>query len=286
VHPEFRFIPVGYLDEPDGPQSSDEPLPWLGSAEDLPRIMEECQPDWIVIAKGDEIQPRLLDDFIELRFGGMHTEQAASLYETTLGRVRVSEIQPTALLFSNALQPDPINMKLQSFYSKAVALAIGVCSLPVAAVLAILMKATSQLPRLVRETRLGINGEAFTMYRFEWSRDSGIGGWCRRFGFGSFPQLWNVLRGEMSIVGPSADRPEFAARLNEAIPFHLQRTVVKPGITGWAQIHIPRFGSPTDAMGRLEYDLYYVKNLSPSLDLSVMLRSIRDALTDRILAAA
>src|SRR5262249_50276679 len=117
----------------------------------------------------------------------------------------------------------------------------------------------------------------------------------------AFPQFWNVLRGEMSIVGPDADRPEFAAWLDQAIPFHIQRTTVKPGMTGWAQIHEMPRDLPTpqaprvkpgamiadsntdsillhDAVRRLEYVLYYIKNLSPSLDFSVMLRWLRRAL--------
>ena len=286
LHPEFQMITVGCVNQPAEGPVSDERIPLLGSLADLPRIMDEYRPDWIVVGQRKEIQPRFLDDLIELRFSGLHTVEAASLYETTLGRVRVSEIRPSLLLFSQGWQPNALNLKLQSFYSKAVALILFVLTLPVAAILAMIMKISSQLPQLLRETRLGINNEPFTMYRFAWRPDRGIGSWCSRLGLGAYPQLWNVLRNDMSIVGPSPDRPEFAARLNEAIPFHIQRTAVKPGITGWAKIQTSRFGSPTDAMSRLEYDLYYVKNLSPSLDLSVMLRSIRDALSLSNLAAA
>ncbi len=284
-HPEFQLNTIGYLDEPEESLRTEEKPPLLGPVGELPRIMEEYHPDWIVVARREELQPRLLDDFIELRFGGTHTEQAASLYETTLGRVRVSEIQPSALVFSDALQPNMFNLKLQSFYSKTVALAIGAIALPLVAILALLMKASSRTPRLLRETRLGINAQPFTMYRFVCSSGR-IGRFSSAIGLDAYPQLWNVLRGEMSIVGPSPDRPAFAARLSEAIPLHMQRMAVKPGITGWAQINTARFGSPTDVMGRLEYDLYYVKNLSPSLDLSVMLRTVREALTWGSLAAA
>ncbi len=285
-HPEFQLNTVGYLDEPEESLRTDEKPPLLGPVGELPRIMEEYHPDWIVVARREAFQPRLLDDFIELRFSGLHTEQAASLYETTLGRVRVSEIWPATLVSSDALQPSAFNLKLQSFYSKALALAIGAVALPLVAILALLSKASSQAPRLVRETRLGIIGQPFTMYRFAWPPGSRVGRFSSAIGLDAYPQLWNVLHGEMSIVGPSPDRPAFAARLNEAIPLHIQRTAVKPGITGWAQINTARFGSPSDVMGRLEYDLYYVKNLSPSLDLSVMLRTIREALTSENLAAA
>jgi lipopolysaccharide/colanic/teichoic acid biosynthesis glycosyltransferase len=279
---EFGLIPIGYLDQREAAKGADEGIVRLGSVADLPAIMEEYHPDWIVVAKQEDIQPRL-DDFIELRFGGIHTEQAASLYETALGRVCASEIRPAAIIFSDALQPSSFNLKLQAFYSTVVALATMAITLPFMAILASLVKISSREPLLLREERVGRNGEPFTMYRFQWTPANGhatrIGKLLSGFGLDTYPQLWNVLRGEMSIVGPSPDRPEFAARLNASIPFYVQRTAVKPGMTGWAQIQHPGAGLVHDAMGRLEYDLYYIKNLSPSLDLSVMLRSVRESLT-------
>jgi lipopolysaccharide/colanic/teichoic acid biosynthesis glycosyltransferase len=291
-YPEFGLIPIGYLDHPNAKELADASVARLGPVADLPVVMDEYHPDWLVVGRQEEIEPRWLDDFIELRFGGMHTEQAASLYETTLGRVCASEIRPAALIFSDTLQPNPFNLKLQSLYSKAVAVGMVCITLPLIAILAILVKASSRGPLLLRESRVGMNGEPFTMYRFHWMPASGpatgIGKFLCDLGLDRYPQFWNVLRGEMSIVGPSPDRPEFAARLNEAIPFHVQRTAVKPGMTGWAQIqiHDPGTGLVRDAMRRLEYDLYYVKNLSPSLDLSVMLRWLRETLTFNHLATA
>jgi lipopolysaccharide/colanic/teichoic acid biosynthesis glycosyltransferase len=306
-HPEFGLLPIGYLDQPDAAALPDtatlpdtaalpdtEAVPdvdfaRLGPVAELPGIMAEYRPDWIVVARQGEIEPRWLDDFIELRFAGLHTEQVASLYETALGRVCSSEIQPDAFLYTDTLEPNPFNLKLQSFYSKLVALAAISITLPLMAVLLILVKATSRGPLLAREKRVGKNGEPFIMYRFCAAPRGGRATGTRRLLAGlldAYPQFWNVLRGEMSIVGPSPDRPEFAARLNQAIPFHAQRTAVKPGMTGWAQIHASRLGLPRDAMGRLEYDLYYVKNLSPSLDLSVMLRWLRETLTPGGFAAA
>jgi lipopolysaccharide/colanic/teichoic acid biosynthesis glycosyltransferase len=294
-HPEFGLLPIGYLDQPDTvalPNTAalrEADVARLGPVAELPGIMAEYRPDWIVVAKQGEIEPRWLDDFIELRFAGLHTEQVASLYETALGRVCSSEILPEAFLYTDTLEPNPFNLKLQSFYSKLVALAAIAITLPLVAVLLILVKATSRGPLLAREKRVGKNGEPFIMYRFCGAPRGGRATGTRKLLAGlldAYPQFWNVLRGEMSIIGPSPDRPEFAARLNHAIPFYAQRTAVKPGMTGWAQIHASRLGFPRDAMGRLEYDLYYVKNLSPSLDLSVMLRWLRETLTPGSFAAA
>jgi lipopolysaccharide/colanic/teichoic acid biosynthesis glycosyltransferase len=125
---------------------------------------------------------------------------------------------------------------------------------------------------------------AFTLYRFRaqaagapTARPPAIGRFLRRFRLDVLPQLWNVLRGEMALVGPRADRPECAARLDVLLPFYRQRTVVKPGITGWAQINAFRDEMVADEVRRLEYDLYYVKNFSASLDLFVIFRALREA---------
>jgi lipopolysaccharide/colanic/teichoic acid biosynthesis glycosyltransferase len=287
-HPEFGLTPIGYLGLPQPEERPGAGLARLGTAANLPGIVDEYRPDWIVVAEQEEIQPRWVDDFLDLRFGGVHTAQAAKLYETTLGRVCISEIRPGELIFSEALQPDPFNLRLQPFYSIPGALVTILIALPLFAIIAILVKTASPGPVLLRERRIGRNGVPFTMFRFRCTRQDGsatkAGKLMRHLGLDALPQFWNVLRGEMSIVGPYPDRPEFAARLNELIPFHQQRTAVKPGMTGWAQMHDFLDDTALDATRRLEYDLYYVKNLSPSLDLSVILRWCREALVSRVFA--
>ncbi len=287
-HPEFGLTPIGYLDLSEAEEHPGAGLARLGTSANLPSIVDHYRPDWIVVGRQEEIQPGWVDDFLDLRFGGVHTEQAAKLYETALGRVCASEIRPGELIFSEGFQPEPFKVRLQQFYSTAAALVTVLIALPVFAIVAILVKATSSGPVLLREPRVGLNGAPFTMYRFRWMGPDGsatkIGAFLRHLGLDALPQFWNVLRGEMSLVGPYPDKPEFAARLSQLIPFHAQRTAVKPGMTGWAQIH--DFGDDTgrDAVRRLEYDLYYVKNLSPSLDLSVILRWLREAIISRVLS--
>ncbi len=271
-YPELGLNPIGYLDQFDSSFPGAN-LPRLGSVAKLPRIVDEYHPDWIVVGTREHIEPQWVDDFLDLRFEGVHTERVASLYEAILGRVCMAEVSQQDLVFSDRLQPDRFSMNLQPFYSVGLALAIGLIALPFIAILSIFVKVTG-------EHRIGMNGMPFTMYCFrttdEHGQVTGIGRFLRRFALDALPQFWNVFRGEMSLVGPSPDRPEFASRLNETVPFHPQRTIVKPGMTGWAQIHYFGDGDVHDAMRRLEYDLYYVKNLSPSLDFSVMLRWVRE----------
>jgi lipopolysaccharide/colanic/teichoic acid biosynthesis glycosyltransferase len=126
------------------------------------------------------------------------------------------------------------------------------------------------------------------MYRFRCSRDASgcgpdtiMGGFLRRLGLDTLPRLFNVLRGQMAIVGPDADRVEFANSLNEQIPFYRQRHQVKPGLTGWAQVHYDDDQSEQDVLRRLEYDLYYVKKVSPAFDSFVLLLTVKIALLRR-----
>jgi lipopolysaccharide/colanic/teichoic acid biosynthesis glycosyltransferase len=272
-HPEFGLVPIGYLDNESAAGAAESSLARLGSVSDLTYRIEELQPHWIVIGKRAEIKPGSIDEFLELRFGGVQAEEAATLYETTFGRVCAREIRASELIFSETLQPRRSNLTLQSIYSTVLAVVAAVLMLPLMGLVALLLKMSSHEPALLRERRVGMYGTPFIMYRFRW-RDTPVGKFLRRFGLDALPELWNVLRGEMSIVGPRADRPEFAARLSEAIPFYQHRHTVKPGITGWAQI-AEHAGLAEDVMQQLEYDLYYIKNLSPSLDLFVLLRSAR-----------
>jgi lipopolysaccharide/colanic/teichoic acid biosynthesis glycosyltransferase len=269
-NPEFGLLPIGYLDNEDAAESN---LVRLGSVSDLTHRIEELQPHWIVIGKRAEIRPDSIDEFLELRFGGIQAEEAATLYENTFGRVCAPEIRPSELVLSETLQPRRTNLILQSIYSPALGIAAAIVMAPFMILMALLVKVSSQGPVLLREQRVGMYGAPFIMYRFRWM-GTPVGKFLRRFRLDRLPELFNVLRGEMSIVGPRADRPEFAARLSEEIPFYQQRHTVKPGITGWAQI-AEYAGLAEDVMRKLEYDLYYIKNLSPALDLFVLLRSTR-----------
>lgn len=278
-HPEFGLVPIGYVDKEN---NSDSTLVRLGSVSDLTNVIDNVQPHWIVIGNRAEIHSRSIDEILNLRFGGIQAEDAATLYETTCGRVCASELRPSELLYSDRLQPGSPKPKLQTIYSTGFALVAVIITLPLMALMAALLKASSNGPVLLREQRVGLRGIPFTMYRFQWMNNTdgiqcatSVGKLLRRFRLDALPELFNVLRGEMSVVGPIADRPDFANRLNQLIPFYQQRHIVKPGMTGLAQITKPTNGLVNEVIQKLECDLYYIKNLSPSLDLFVLLRSIR-----------
>jgi exopolysaccharide biosynthesis polyprenyl glycosylphosphotransferase len=164
---------------------------------------------------------------------------------------------------------------------------------PVLLVVALLVKVTSRGPVLYHQQRVGQHGRTFTVHKFRsmradaeaktgavWaasndSRVTPIGRLLRKSRLDELPQLWNVLRGEMSFVGPRPERPEFVRQLTEQIPYYGQRHVVRPGLTGWAQVRYSYGASTEDALQKLQYDLYYIKNLSISLDLFIIFSTIK-----------
>jgi lipopolysaccharide/colanic/teichoic acid biosynthesis glycosyltransferase len=274
-HPEAGFALVGYLDQTQ--TVSENGLARLGLPGDLRDVMEQHQPDWIVIGERGEVAARQVDDLVELRFGGVQIQDVSAFCERVNGRVCSAEIEPSELIFSESFQPNPLNLRLQSMYSTIAALLAIPIVLPLIGIMALLIRARSRKPALLRDRRAGLGGAPFTMYRFRSApQATPVNSFFVRSGLDRLPQIWNVLRGEMSLVGPEPDRPELAERLQRAIPFYAQRFLLRPGVIGWAQVHESADGSGRDAVRRLEYDLYYIKNLSPVLDLLVILRWFRE----------
>jgi exopolysaccharide biosynthesis polyprenyl glycosylphosphotransferase len=188
---------------------------------------------------------------------------------------------------------------VQGAYSIVLALIALIPGLPIMLIVAILVRLTSRGPVLFRQTRVGHNGAIFTMYKFRsmrqdaeaktgavWSakndpRATPIGRWLRTLRLDELPQLFNVVRGDMSIVGPRPERPEFVSVLREKIPYYGQRLCVRPGITGLAQISYKYGDTIEDTIVKLEYDLYYIKNLSWSLDVYIIFHTAKTMLFGR-----
>lgn len=273
-HPEVGFAPVGYLEE--RPAEANVKLPRLGRPADLQQAIEKYRPAWIVIGEGSGIAASQVGDLVDLRFGGVRIEDGQRFFERCTGRVHAASVQPAESVLHQSLLPSPVNRGLQSMYTTAVALLSFPFVVPLMGIIALTIRITTRRPALARETRIGLGGAPFTVYRLQLpSRHTAFGRLLVEWGIDRLPQIWNLLRGEMSLVGPEADVPEFANRLNQAIPLHSWRVLVPPGLTGWAQIRQPAEEFPHDAIRRLEYDLYYIKNLSPLLDLFIVLRRLR-----------
>jgi exopolysaccharide biosynthesis polyprenyl glycosylphosphotransferase len=208
-------------------------------------------------------------------------------------------MRPSQLIYAGELGPRPGIVALQVFYSRLIALIGLVVTLPILVLVAVAIKLSSRGPVLFRQIRVGWQGRHFVLYKFRsmradaeaetgavWAskndpRVTLVGRWLRRLRLDELPQFINVLRGDMSIVGPRPERPEFVAILSKQIPFFRQRLCVRPGITGWAQINHKYGDTLEDAARKLEYDLYYIKHLSPSLDAYIVLQTLKIVLLQR-----
>jgi lipopolysaccharide/colanic/teichoic acid biosynthesis glycosyltransferase len=271
------MTPIGYFDD-GNPAMVATALPLVGSLKNLLPGIDDYKPNWIVVANRQQVGPEWVDAFLRLRFGGIDAADVAGFYETNLARLCLAEMRPSDVFFSESLRPNQFSLNLQSMYSMLLALLLAPLVFPLIGILALLVKASSPGPAFVSEQRVGLNGAPFTVHRLRLSNVR-MGRFIKLLGWDGLPLLWNILRGEMSFIGPEPDRPEFAARLNQIMLYNSHRTVVKPGVTGWAQIHDMGDDPLHDALRRLEYDLYYIKNLSTSIDIFVLLRALRGALS-------
>jgi exopolysaccharide biosynthesis polyprenyl glycosylphosphotransferase len=240
-----------------------------------------------------------LADLLELRFSGIRIQEAAAAYEQVSKTVSLKELRPSQLIYTGGLGPRPGMVALQMAYSKLIALFGLLAASPIMILIAASIKLTSRGPVFYRQTRVGWRGQHFTLYKFRsmrpdaeaatgavWAakddpRVTPVGRWLRRLRLDELPQLYNVLRGDMSVVGPRPERPEFVAALAQQIPYYRQRLAVRPGITGWAQINHKYGDTLEDTVRKLEYDLYYIKNLSPSLDAYILIQTLKTIVLQR-----
>ncbi len=296
ARPEFGYSILGYLCEED---PCDFPVPCLGQITDLKKICDEYSPTRIVVGMAERRNRLPVQELLEIRFGGVMIEDAADTYEVALRRVCSRKIQPSQLIFSSELGPRPHAIAIQSFYSFIIGVLGLVLLSPLMLLTFLLVKLTSKGPVLYRQRRVGVNGKIFTVFKFRsmyvdaeartgavWAkkddpRITPVGKWLRKLRLDELPQMWNVVRGDMSIVGPRPERPEFVDVLAHQIPYYRQRLAVKPGITGWAQINHKYGDTELDAMIKLEYDLYYIKNVAAALDFYIIFHTVKVMLLSR-----
>jgi sugar transferase (PEP-CTERM system associated) len=297
-HPHFGVSVAGYVE--DSPAADDLPANLvLGPISGLRTVVEELKPHRIIVGMTERRGRLPVHDLLELRFSGIHIEEVQTAYETVFGRVSVKDLRPSQLIFMADLGPRPQSESLQGIYSFVIALIGFVVALPIMLLVALLVRLSSPGPVLYRQVRAGKNSASFTLFKFRsmfqdaearsgavWAskndpRVTPLGRWLRRLRLDELPQLINVLRGEMVIVGPRPERPEFVKVLVEQIPYYHQRLAVKPGITGWAQINYKYGDTLEDTLFKLEYDLYYIKNLNMTLDLYIMFQTAKVMLLSR-----
>jgi sugar transferase (PEP-CTERM system associated) len=295
-HPEIGLQNIGYVEDEQQPGALVDGARVLGRVKDLRAVVDEAKPDRIVVGMSERRARMPMQDLLELRFAGIVIEEAATTYETARGRICTKELRPGQLIFSGELGPQSSSITMQSLYAPVIALIGTVVTLPIMLLTAIAIKVSSPGPILYRQKRVGRNDAPFMLYKFRsmyvdaeartgavWAskddpRITPVGKWLRMLRIDELPQFLNVLRGEMAIVGPRPERPEFVKVLSEKIPYYRQRHCVKPGITGWAQINHKYGDTIEDTITKLEYDLYYIKHISPGLDTYIIFQTLKTML--------
>ena len=298
ARPELGLRAVGFLDNETAPEKLLS-VPRLGSMTDLDAAVSGQKPDAIIVGLTERRGNLPVERLLDLRLSGIYIEEAAVTYETVYHRVSIRDLRPSHLIFSGELGPTAQSTAIQTAYSFVLALAGLILALPLMLIVALLVRVSSPGPVLFRQRRVGYNGVPFTIFKFRsmsedaeaksgaiWAakddpRVTPVGRLLRRLRLDELPQLFNVIRGEMAIVGPRPERPEFVAVLQEKMPYYRQRHCVKPGITGWAQINHKYGDTIEDTVIKLEYDLYYIKHVSWSLDAFIIFHTVKTVLFGR-----
>jgi lipopolysaccharide/colanic/teichoic acid biosynthesis glycosyltransferase len=255
AHPDPNFLVAGYLHPTAAP---DFPAPYLGSLNDLPETLQTYNPSHILIATQQQTQPRVRS-LLDLQWAGLWVQGAPEFYETTWRRVSALDLQPDVLILSSSFRDHSTGGRLTS---ALLGIPLLLFSSPVWLLTSIYLKLSApSLPVLQRLPRSGLHGELFLLYRFRATR------------FARLPELLNLVRGDLSMVGPEPLDPVFQTELENQIPFYQQRLVIRPGIWGWAQLNMASSSREDTLMG-LEYDLYYIKNQSLHLSVYICLHQI------------
>ena len=265
----------------------------IGTVDDIPAIVRGRNVDRVVVSLGDARGKLPMDKLLEMKLEGVSFDHLASIYEELTGKIAVENLRPSWLIFSSGFRKSRLVRSTKRLIDVAAAIIGLTLAGPIMLAVAALVKLTSSGPALYMQRRVGQHGRLFMVFKFRsmrqdaevgtgavWARKNDdrvtpIGRFLRRTRLDELPQLWNVLTGDMSLVGPRPERPEFVQKLTEQIPFYGQRHVVRPGLTGWAQVRYTYGSSTEDAMQKLQYDLYYIKNLSIALDLFIIVSTIK-----------
>jgi sugar transferase (PEP-CTERM system associated) len=272
----------------------------IGTIEDIPGVVRDCGVHRVVVSLSDARGKLPMDQLLDMKLAGVTFDHLASVYEEYTGKIAVENLRPSWLIFSEGFRKSRMLGAVKRLLDIVVSCIGLFIAAPIMLLVAAAVKMTSRGPALYHQQRVGLNGRIFTVHKFRsmrhdaealtgpvWAAKTGdprvtpIGRFLRRSRLDELPQLWNVLVGEMSFVGPRPERPEFVRELTAEIPYYGQRHVVRPGLTGWAQVRYSYGASKEDALEKLQYDLYYIKNLSFALDLLIIVETIKTVVLRR-----
>jgi len=262
-------------------------------ADGLAEVMAGPRVDRVVIALKNRRGTLPVRELLDLRLAGVRVEEATSLLERISGKLEVDELYPSGLIFAEGFRANQAVLLVRRIVSIAVSLTILLLTLPIIPLIMLALKLDSRGPVLFRQERVGKGGKTFRLYKFRsmrvdaesgcgpvWASDNDpritkVGRFLRMTRLDEIPQLWNVLAGDMGFVGPRPERPEFVQWLSDAIPYYHLRHIIRPGVTGWAQVKYQYGSSLEESKEKLKYDLYYIKHMSVTLDLLILFKTVK-----------
>ena len=246
--------------------------------------------DQLVVAIREQAENFPLEQILDCKMAGIEVIDLMSFFEQRTGKIKINSLSPSSIIFADGFIQAMFKTYIHRLFDIVVSIIVLILASPIMLLTVLLIALESGLPVLYRQTRVGRDNRHFEILKFrsmgvnaeaagaQWAvtndaRVTRVGKVIRKLRIDELPQLFNVLRGEMSFVGPRPERPEFVARLEQTIPYYRVRHRVNPGITGWAQISYPYGATEHDALEKLQYDLYYIKNYSLFLDVMIMIQT-------------
>ncbi len=289
---EAGFAIVSYICMNDAERVVEEAIP-RAAIHDLGRFVGNLDVSEVVLALQERRNALPLKDLLRMKTMGIHINDFSSFLERETGRVDLDTVNPSWLIFSDGFSSGRmVSSAAKRVFDVIASLILLLISAPLVLIFAVLVKLDSRGPAFFRQTRIGLYGQQFDLVKLrsmrtdaekdgaKWAEENDpritrLGRFMRKVRIDELPQVWTVLKGHMSFVGPRPEVPSFVADLEDKMPFYAERHMVKPGITGWAQINYPYGASIEDSRHKLEYDLYYAKNYTPFLDLLILLQTLR-----------
>ena len=299
---DLKWNLLGFVQETEPPPGQTRGLPGLtvvGSSGDIERLALKHHVSRIIVALEDRRGILPTAPLVKLRVSGVVVEDAPTAIAGLTGRVWLSTVRPSWFVFSDGFHRSAVTALVKRTLDICFGVIGFICSLPVMLAVALAIKLDSPGPVLYTQQRVGWKGAHFHIVKFrsmrvdaesvngaQWAtvndpRVTRLGKYLRKFRLDELPQFVNVIRGDMSFVGPRPERPSFVAALREEIPYYDERHSVRPGLTGWAQVQYPYGASVDDAYRKLEYDLFYLKNMSLFFDCAIIFQTIRIVLAGR-----
>jgi sugar transferase (PEP-CTERM system associated) len=297
--PELKLKVVGFLDERGENIGKSLVNPGIiGATADLETIAERENVDHVVLSLVERRGCTPVRQLLHLKFAGVKVEDAHSFYERITGRIILEDLSPSWLILSDGFRKSPLLTWTKRTLDVILSLTALVVLSPLFIVVALAIWLDSGSPILFRQERAGLRGKTFQILKFrsmynnaekngpQWASENDnritrAGQWIRRYRIDELPQVINVLSGEMSVIGPRPERPDFIAMLEEQIPYYSLRHSVRPGITGWAQVRYQYGGSVGETKTKLEFDLFYIKHMSIMLDLVTLFETSKVMLSGR-----